>query len=147
MNCSFMRIKGFSLVDLGINDLSQCCVFITPQQGCHIQSQLYQIGSIWGQIREMSEFLRQYILSHASLIPGMVGLAPKWVRLAPNGTNPGLFQIRFQCIWRPLSRVIPNTGLVAVLRTILSLCQHLRPSGMLVSFNLWHKQLTTLRAT
>ena len=21
--------------------------------------------------------------------PGMVGLAPKWVRLAPNGTNPG----------------------------------------------------------
>ena len=30
----------------------------------------------------------------------MVGLAPKWVRLAPNGTNPGLFQIRFQCIWR-----------------------------------------------
>ena len=33
-------------------------------------------------------------------IPEMVGLAPKWVRLAPNGTNPGLFQIRFQCIWR-----------------------------------------------
>ena len=30
---------------------------------------------------------------------GMVGLAPKWVRLAPNGTNPGLFQIRFQYIW------------------------------------------------
>ena len=30
----------------------------------------------------------------------MVGLAPKWVRLAPNGTNPGLFQIKFQCIWR-----------------------------------------------
>ena len=27
----------------------------------------------------------------------MVGLAQKWVRLAPNGTNPGLFQIRFQC--------------------------------------------------
>ena len=22
---------------------------------------------------------------------GMVGLAPKWVRLAPNGTNPGFF--------------------------------------------------------
>ena len=33
-------------------------------------------------------------------IPGMVGLSPKWVRLSPNGTNPGLFQIRFQCIWR-----------------------------------------------
>ena len=27
----------------------------------------------------------------------MLGLAPKWVRLAPNGTNPGLFQIGFQC--------------------------------------------------
>ena len=33
-------------------------------------------------------------------VSGMVGLAPKWVRLAPNGTNPGLFQIRLQCIWR-----------------------------------------------
>ena len=31
---------------------------------------------------------------------GMVGLAPNWVILVPNGTNPGLFQIRFQCIWR-----------------------------------------------
>ena len=28
----------------------------------------------------------------------MVGLAPKWIRLAPNGTNPGLFNIRFQWI-------------------------------------------------
>ena len=27
---------------------------------------------------------------------GMGGLDPKWIRLAPNGTNPGLFQIRFQ---------------------------------------------------
>ena len=34
----------------------------------------------------------------ADVRSGMVGLAPKWVRLAPNGTNPGLFQIRFQCI-------------------------------------------------
>ena len=30
---------------------------------------------------------------------GTVGLAPNWARLAPNGTNPGLFQIRFQYIW------------------------------------------------
>ena len=29
---------------------------------------------------------------------GMLGLAPKLVRLAPNGTNPGLFQIVFQYI-------------------------------------------------
>ena len=27
--------------------------------------------------------------------PGMVGLSPKWVRLALNGTIPVLFQIRF----------------------------------------------------
>ena len=26
---------------------------------------------------------------------GMVGLAPKWVRLAPNGTNPGLSRSDF----------------------------------------------------
>ena len=44
-----------------------------------------------------------YLLSRfqCSLTTGMVGLALKWVRLAPNGTNPGLFQIRFQCIWHP----------------------------------------------
>ena len=35
---------------------------------------------------------------------GMVDFAPKWVRLASNGTNPGLFQIRFQCIWRPRAK-------------------------------------------
>ena len=29
---------------------------------------------------------------------------PKWIWLAPNGTNPGLFQIRFQCIWRPRAK-------------------------------------------
>ena len=43
--------------------------------------------------------------------PGMVGLAPKWVRLAPNGTNPGIFrsdfsafgggrQIHWNLIWK-----------------------------------------------
>ena len=30
---------------------------------------------------------------------GMVGLAPKWVRLAPNWTNPGIFQISFSLFW------------------------------------------------
>ena len=33
---------------------------------------------------------------HSHFNAGMLGLAPKWVRWAPNGTNPGLFQIRFQ---------------------------------------------------
>ena len=40
-------------------------------------------------------------VSASQTAPGMVGLTPKWFRLAPNGTNPGLFQIRFLCIWRP----------------------------------------------
>ena len=40
--------------------------------------------------------------------PGMVGLAPKWVRLAPNETNPGLFQIRFQCIWRRVPNALKS---------------------------------------
>ena len=35
-----------------------------------------------------------------TFISGMVGLAPKWVRLDPKlEKNPGLFQIRFQYIW------------------------------------------------
>ena len=38
----------------------------------------------------------------------MVGLALKGVRLAPNGTNPGLFQIRFQCIWRPAPNALKS---------------------------------------
>ena len=32
------------------------------------------------------------------LAHSVAGLTQKWVRLAPNGTNPGLFQIRFQYI-------------------------------------------------
>ena len=31
----------------------------------------------------------------------MVGLVPKWVRLAPNETNSGLFQIRFSAFGAP----------------------------------------------
>ena len=31
--------------------------------------------------------------------PGMVGLAPKWVRLTPNGTNPGR-QMHLNLIWK-----------------------------------------------
>ena len=38
-------------------------------------------------------------IRRTTIEPGMVDLAQKWVRLAPNGTNPGLFQIRFQYIW------------------------------------------------
>ena len=30
--------------------------------------------------------------------PGVSSLAQKWVTFAPNGTNPGLFHIRFQYI-------------------------------------------------
>ena len=40
---------------------------------------------------------------------GMVGLASKRVRLDPNWTNPGLFQIRFRCIWRGAPSVWPQT--------------------------------------
>ena len=29
---------------------------------------------------------------------GMSGVAPKWVKLAPSETNPGLYQIRFDQI-------------------------------------------------
>ena len=38
----------------------------------------------------------------------MLGLAPKWVRLALNGTNLGFFQIRFQCIWPPAPNVLKS---------------------------------------
>ena len=32
-------------------------------------------------------------------VSGMVCLALKWVRLAPNGTNQGLFKISFSTFW------------------------------------------------
>ena len=35
-------------------------------------------------------------LSTCNLTSGVPGLASNWVRLAPNGTNLGLFQIKFQ---------------------------------------------------
>ena len=38
--------------------------------------------------------LSDVFFSQMMFRPGMVGLVPKWVRLVPNGTNPGLFQIR-----------------------------------------------------
>ena len=49
----------------------------------------------------------------------MVGLAPKWVRLAPNGTNPGLFQIRFQCIWTHLHKELSSHRLGVIPRSPL----------------------------
>ena len=52
--------------------------------------------------------------------PRLPDLAPKWVRLAPNGTNPGNFQIRFSTFWRTapkgtesdlkISRICPIWG-------------------------------------
>ena len=49
---------------------------------------------------EQKSFVPSVSTGKYTLLSGMVALAPKWVRLAPNGTNPGLFQIRFQCISR-----------------------------------------------
>ena len=54
-------------------------------------------------MRESGSILvvNQYVQSRKTtpvapmLRPGMVGLAPKWVRLAPNGTNPGFFRSDF----------------------------------------------------
>ena len=50
-------------------------------------------------IAVLCSITRQTVHLDGHFEAGMVGLAPKWVRLAPNGTNPGLFQIRFQYIW------------------------------------------------
>ena len=44
----------------------------------------------------VERFHRQASLCQAASNPGMSDLAPKWVRLAPNGTNLVLFQIKFQ---------------------------------------------------
>ena len=52
-------------------------------------------------------------------VSGMSDLGAKWVRLAPNGTNPGLFQIRFQYIfslwdqtWHPYFVFMKPTALI-----------------------------------
>ena len=44
---------------------------------------------------ESNKWIEVNMLPWRYMVSGIVGLAPKWVRLAPNGTNPGLFQIRF----------------------------------------------------
>ena len=38
--------------------------------------------------------------------PGLAELPPKWVRLATNGTNLGLFHIRFSTFWHILDHEI-----------------------------------------
>ena len=59
--------------------------------------------SISGQTRVCSVFsvlnMLFLVLCRGGLNPGMVGLPPKWVRLAPNGTNPGFFKISFSTFW------------------------------------------------
>ena len=48
-----------------------------------------------------SWWLDEFVMAFVSNVstPGMVGLAPKWVRLATNWKNPGLFKIIFQYFW------------------------------------------------
>ena len=38
-------------------------------------------------------------MTHTELVAGDLGLAPKWVRLATNRTNLGLFKISFNTFW------------------------------------------------
>ena len=58
---------------------------------------------------------------------GVVGLAPKWVRLVLKGTNPGLFQIRFQ-IWSENAQDLSHLGpiwptLEPNLPSLLTICR------------------------
>ena len=46
--------------------------------------------------------------STCRFMAGMVGLPPKWVRLAPTETNTGLFQIRFQYIFAQRQNVLKS---------------------------------------
>ena len=67
--------------------------------------------SIWGlsdpfsapNMSSLGEGRKGKNCCEAGLRQEMVGLAPKWVRLAQNGTNPGLFQKRqmhWNLIWK-----------------------------------------------
>ena len=55
------------------------------------------------------------IATNSASVPAMLSLSPKLIRLAPNGTNQGLFQVRFEPffktqIWSEKSRVYPIRG-------------------------------------
>ena len=63
----------------------------------------------------MHSLLRPYYIPTTSQLGMVGGSAPKWVRLAPNGTNPGLYQIRFQYIWLP--------SLVSIQLSLKEICQ------------------------
>ena len=91
-----------------------CCLWHTRQCGTQIESdwhtkgtnqRLFKISfSTFSQIcpnwDQSDKILGNPHILGLRSVTGMVGLAPKWDRLASNGTNPGLFPIRFQCIWR-----------------------------------------------
>ena len=52
-----------------------------------------------GLKKHFNELKNKYLRRYAGA--RLPDLAPKWVRLAPNGTNLGNFQIRFSTFWRP----------------------------------------------
>ena len=83
-------LHGYVIHILSLNDLSSIEGF------CNGRKIDIQINIFILNIEMMST-----IVDTSHPCARMVGLTLKWVRLAPNETIPGLFQIRFQCIWRP----------------------------------------------
>ena len=52
--------------------------------------------SRWKSFNNSQNSSQLYYQNQSRSNTGLPDWASKWVRLAPNGTNPGLFQIRFQ---------------------------------------------------
>ena len=84
----------------------------TPRQQAELKAQLSQLKTDLQGIRRQqqlnTEEMREEIMNTFARIkvsssviynqPQLLDFAPKWGRLVSNGTNPGLFQIKFQYI-------------------------------------------------
>ena len=77
---------------LNISSASQYYVLKTGLKKSHINSNLTFFGA------NSDIPVTRAALSGLALIARWPDLYPKWVRMAANGTNPGLFQIKFKYI-------------------------------------------------
>ena len=96
---SFMENLLFSGLRAGWPAL----VYVLKKEGIY-QHLCDDVTSANASVTSLPVLCNQTYHNYSGSSPGISGLALKWVSLAQNGTNPGLFQTRFQYILAEMCR-------------------------------------------
>ena len=86
---------GSAYKKISVIDTLMECIDELTQRACNIQA-LFDHLDTGGDQHDNNHMVRNITTQESQ--SRILGLAPKWLRLAPNGTNLGLFQITFQYI-------------------------------------------------